>query len=207
MNAKSGILGKLSEAAMSAQMAERAGDTKGVEEANADIETQKARLLKFHTDKIQKDNELRGITSSEEKVAKDAVAAARRDWQDMNPISRALGHAPTESELSRINSNLSGTRRAAADLGWSAFERMASSFPDSRGRVQEPQQMRQVRSGGGGRGGMRSLAGAGRFGYSPLARVQSRSRVSLRRKVGGRSRLSGGVRGIRKTRGVRRIRR
>ena len=207
MTAKSGILGKLSEAAMSAQMAEKSGDAKGVEEANAEIEKQKSRLIQFHTDKIKQDNELRGITSSDEKVAKDAVAAARRDWQDMNPISRALGHAPTESELSRINANLSGTRRAAADLGWSAFERMASSFPDSRGRVQEPQQMRQVRSGGGGRGGMRSLAGAGRFGYSPLARVQSRSRVSSRRRVGGRSRLSGGVRGIRKTRGVRRIRR
>ena len=208
MTAKSGILGKLSEAGMAAQMAEKSGDAKGLEEANAEIKKQKSRLIQFHTDKIKQDNELRGITSSDEKVAKDAVAAARRDWQDMNPISRALGHAPTESELERINANLSGTRRAAADLGWSAFERMASSFPDSRGRVQEPQQMRQVRAGGGGRfagGGMRALSGGSRFGYSAMARARVGGRVSLRGRgrIGGRSRISRGARGVRRVGGLR----
>lgn len=194
INEKTGMLSKLAEAGMAASIAERKGDAEGLAEANAEIEHQKQRLIDYHRKQIVDDNERRGITSSDFKVEKDAIAAARRDWSGMNPIARVLGHQPTQSEMDRINAQLSGDRRAAADLAWNAFSRMSDQFPTAKGTTPTVEMVKTPRAGGGSR-----------FGYSaPVALSASRGggrRVSLRRS--GRTRLGGRLRSRTKTRGLR----
>jgi hypothetical protein len=176
---KSGMLSKLADAGMASEVARRKGDTEGAAEASREIEHEKQRLIDYHREKITEDNERRGIKSTEFKVETDAIAAARRDWSDMNPIARALGHQPTQSEMDRINAQLSGDRAAAAQLAWDAFSRMGSQFPTAKGQTPVPQMVKQQRLGGGSR-----------FGYSaPVAMA------ATRRSSGGRRRSSLRLRG------------
>lgn len=187
---KTGMLSKINEASMNVVIGEKHNDPEFVEKAKAEIQAQKDRLIKYHVDKIKEDNDRRGIEMSEDKVVKEAMTAVRRDWQNMNPITRALGHTPTENEMDRINAKLSGDRRAAADLGWQAYQRMSDQFPNAKGATPVPTQVAQRRGGGS------------RFGYSPLALAtpRGRSRLSRGRRMrfsGVRSRRTGSRRGFR----------
>ena len=190
---KTGMLSKLAEAGMAASIAERKGDAEGLAEANAEIEHQKQRLIDYHRKQIVEDNERRGITSSDFKVEKDAIAAARRDWSGMNPIARVLGHQPTQSEMDRINAQLSGDRRAAADLAWNAFSRMSDQFPTAKGATPPAEMVKTPRAGGGSRFGYSApVALAVRGGASRGRRLSLRgSRTRLRGRTGLRSKRRG----------------
>lgn len=193
INEKTGMLSKLAEAGMAASIAERKGDAEGLAEANAEIDHQKQRLIDYHRKQITEDNERRGITSSDFQVEKDAIAAARRDWSGMNPIARVLGHQPTQSEMDRINAQLSGDRRAAADLAWDSFSRMSDRFPTAKGATPVAEMVKRPKGGGGSRFGYSApVALAVRGGTSRGRRVSLRgSRTRLRGRTGLRSKRRG----------------
>jgi hypothetical protein len=212
---KTPILAKINEAGMRAQVAREKGDSEALAEAKADLEREKDRLIKFHKDALIKDNKRRGITMSDFKVDQEAIAAARKDWMSLNPITKVLGHQPTENEMERMSAYLSGDRKDAANRAWNAYSGMAEYFPDGKGVATEPNQTRKeklggiARSGGGGLGissasGLSASLRGGSLSGGIRASGGSRSRgVRLSRMSRGLSRLRRGRSGVRRTRRVR----
>lgn len=173
---KSVINAKIRDASMAMQLAKEKGDTAGYDKARNEAEYQRDRLVKFEYDKIVEDATRRGNPVNEAKAMADARIAARRDYQDLNPVTSVLGHSPTQAEYDIIDGNLSGEREAAAKRTFSAFQGISDLFPDSKGRTTEPQIVKAARTGGGGSGGG-LLAGSSRFAYSRPMLTSSR-RVS-----------------------------
>lgn len=211
---KTPILAKINEAGMRAQIAREKGDEAGLQAALADIAKEKDRLVKFHKDALIEDNKRRGVTMTDFKVDQESIAAARKDWLSLNPLTKALGHQPTSTEMERISAYLSGDRKAAFDRAWNSYSGLAEFFPNGKGVANEPEMVKQERiaglgrSGGGLTGGMSAgslsaslRGGSGGFSVRPRGGVRSRR---------GYSRLSRGIRSRRRsrgrTRGVRRIR-
>lgn len=211
---KTPILAKINEAGMRAQIAREKGDEAGLQAALADIAKEKDRLVKFHKDALIEDNKRRGVTMTDFKVDQESIAAARKDWLSLNPLTKALGHQPTSTEMERISAYLSGDRKAAFDRAWNSYSGLAEFFPNGKGVANEPEMVKQERiaglgrSGGGLTGGMSagSLSASLRGGGGSVGVRRS----GLRSRRGGISRLSRGVRSRRRsrgrTRGVRRIR-
>lgn len=211
---KTPILAKINEAGMRAQIAREKGDESGLQAALADIAKEKDRLVKFHKDALIEDNKRRGVTMTDFKVDQESIAAARKDWLSLNPLTKALGHQPTSTEMERISAYLSGDRKAAFDRAWNSYSGLAEFFPNGKGVANEPEMVKQERiaglgrSGGGLTGGMSagSLSASLRGGGGSVGVRRS----GLRSRRGGISRLSRGVRSRRRsrgrTRGVRRIR-
>lgn len=209
---KTPILAKINEAGMRAQIAREKGDEAGLQAALADIAKEKDRLVKFHKDALIEDNKRRGVTMTDFKVDQESIAAARKDWLSLNPIAKVLGHQPTSTEMERINTYLSGDRKAAADRAWNSYSGLAEFFPNGKGVANEPEMVKQERIAGLGRSGSGLVGGmsAGSLSASLRGGSVGVRRSGLRSRRGGISRLSRGVRSRRRfrgrTRGVRRIR-
>lgn len=211
---KTPILAKINEAGMRAQIAREKGDEAGLQAALADLNSERDRLIQFHKKSLVDDNKRRGVTMADFKVDQESIAAARKDWLSLNPLTKALGHQPTESEMTRISAYLSGDRKAAFDRAWNAYSGMAESFPNGKGVANEPEMVKQERIAGLGRSGGGLLGGSSASSLSASLRGGGFSggvrRSGLRTRRGRVSRLSRGVRSRRRsrgrTRGVRRIR-
>jgi len=162
---------------MAMQLEKEKGDAAGYDKARKEAEYQRDRLVKFEYDKIVEDATRRGNPVNEAKAMADARIAARRDYQDLNPVTSVLGHSPTQAEYDIIDGNLSGEREAAAKRTFLAFQGISDLFPDSKGRTTEPQVVKATRAGGGG-GGSGLLVGSSRFAYSRPLLTSSRRAAS-----------------------------
>lgn len=211
---KTPILAKINEAGMRAQIAREKGDEAGLQAALAGIAKEKDRLVKYHKDALIEDNKRRGVTMTDFKVDQESIAAARKDWLSLNPLTKALGHQPTSTEMERISAYLSGDRKAAFDRAWNSYSGLAEFFPNGKGVANEPEMVKQERIAGLGRSGGGLTGGMSAGSLSASLRGGGRSigvrRSGLRSRRGRVSRLSRGVRSRRRsrgrTRGVRRIR-
>ncbi len=211
---KTPILAKINEAGMRAQIAREKGDEAGLQAALADIAKEKDRLVKYHKDALIEDNKRRGVTMTDFKVDQESIAMARKDWLSLNPLTKALGHQPTSTEMERISAYLSGDRKAAFDRAWNSYSGLAEFFPNGKGVANEPEMVKQERIVGLGRSSGGLTGGMSAGSLSASLRGGGRSigvrRSGLRSRRGRVSRLSRGVRSRRRsrgrTRGVRRIR-
>lgn len=188
--AKTGFMRDLEQAVYKMARAQISGDSAGYQAALADATKQRDALLNYYqTDKQ--------MTPSQ------ALDAAWRDYQSLNPIKRANGgKSLTEEEFSRFNKALGDSDRATEF-------RSAYSGYEAGGNVLFGKQPNTVKQGGGSSAGREESAGGGTFGNLGLANVgtsrqgapreqsiQPARRISLGGGSSSGARASSRIRGV-----------
>ena len=158
------------------------GDTEAYAKAEGQARAEMAKLENYY---IKRETE-RG--KSPEEAAKEAKAAVWRDYQEINPVSSALGgRRPTASEYQTITTGATGARAITQQAGISAWQQGANALFNKTGTV--TRETASASSGGGGGGGSGGGYGATMTASSGVGRATSgRGRMVKAR----RSRLTAG---------------
>jgi hypothetical protein len=158
------------------------GDTEAYAKAEGQARAEMAKLENYY---IKRETE-RG--KSPEEAAKAAKAAVWRDYQEINPVSSALGgRRPTASEYQTITTGATGARAITQQAGISAWQQGANALFNKTGTV--TRETASASSGGGTGGGSGGGYGATMTASSGVGRATSgRGRMVKAR----RSRLTAG---------------
>ena len=158
------------------------GDTEAYAKAEGQARAEMAKLENYY---IKRETE-RG--KSPEEAAKEAKAAVWRDYQEINPVSSALGgRRPTASEYQTITTGATGARAITQQAGISAWQQGANALFNKTGTV--TRESASASSGGGTGGGSGGGYGATMTASSGVGRATSgRGRMVK----AGRSRLTTG---------------
>ena len=158
------------------------GDTEAYAKAEGQARAEMAKLENYY---IKRETE-RG--KSPEEAAKEAKAAVWRDYQEINPVSSALGgRRPTASEYQTITTGATGARAITQQAGISAWQQGANALFNKTGTV--TRETASASSGGGTGGGSGGGYGATMTASSGVGRATSgRGRMVK----AGRSRLTAG---------------